>query len=148
MARLTVHRGPDDGAPITTARARSACDGCRSSISRAAISRCPTRTARCGWLPTARSTTTGSCAASSRRRAIDFRTASDCETILHLYEEHGDDFVEHLNGMFAFALWDAAAPAPALGRDRSGIKPMYVWTDGTAPDVRKRGEGDCSRCRR
>jgi len=59
-----------------------------------------------------------------------FRTASDCETIVHLYEQHGDAFVERLNGMFAFALWDARRQRLLLGRDRLGIKPLYLWNDG------------------
>jgi asparagine synthase (glutamine-hydrolysing) len=59
-----------------------------------------------------------------------FKTASDCETILHLYEQHGEAFVEHLNGMFAFALWDARRQRLLLGRDRLGIKPLYLWNDG------------------
>jgi asparagine synthase (glutamine-hydrolysing) len=59
-----------------------------------------------------------------------FRTASDCETIVHLYEEHGDAFVERLNGMFAFALWDSRRQRLLLGRDRLGIKPLYLCNDG------------------
>jgi len=59
-----------------------------------------------------------------------FRTSSDCETILHLYEAHGDDCVEHLNGMFAFALWDAPKQRLLVARDRLGIKPLYVHEDG------------------
>lgn len=59
-----------------------------------------------------------------------FRTASDCETILHLYEQHGDAFVERLNGMFAFALWDARRRRLLLGRDRLGVKPLYLRNDG------------------
>ncbi len=59
-----------------------------------------------------------------------FRTASDCETIVHLYEQYGESFVERLNGMFAFALWDARRQRLLLGRDRLGIKPLYLWNDG------------------
>jgi len=54
-----------------------------------------------------------------------FRTNSDTETILHLYEEFGIDCVEHLNGIFAFAIWDDKKQQLVLARDRMGIKPMY-----------------------
>jgi len=55
-----------------------------------------------------------------------FRTQSDSEVIAHSYEEYGDAFVEHLEGMFAIALWDSQKQRLLLARDRFGIKPLYV----------------------
>ena len=63
-------------------------------------------------------------------RGHRFKTGSDCEAIIHLYAEYGDDFVGHLNGMFGFALWDARRRRLIVGRDRLGIKPIYVRNDG------------------
>ncbi|HSP73663.1 MAG TPA: asparagine synthase (glutamine-hydrolyzing), partial [Gaiellaceae bacterium] len=60
-------------------------------------------------------------------RGHRYRTRSDTETILHLYEEHGDRCVEKLQGMFAFAIWDRRRRRLLLARDRLGIKPLY-WT--------------------
>ena len=54
-----------------------------------------------------------------------YRTRSDTETILHLYDERGDACVEALRGMFAFAVWDAEVQRLLLARDRLGIKPLY-----------------------
>lgn len=59
-------------------------------------------------------------------RGHRFRTQSDCETILHLYEEHGDRCVDHLRGMYAFAIWDTRKRRLLLGRDRMGEKPLYL----------------------
>lgn len=62
-----------------------------------------------------------------RDRGHRFATGSDCETILHLYEEHGTGCVEHLRGMFAFALWDSRRRRLLLARDRMGEKPLYLY---------------------
>src|SRR5215207_5140351 len=54
-----------------------------------------------------------------------YRTHCDTETILHLYEEYGDACVEHLRGMFAFAIWDRNKRELFIARDRLGVKPLY-----------------------
>ncbi len=66
--------------------------------------------------------------ASLEARGHRFSTGSDVETVVHLYEEHGERLAEHLTGMFAFCVldWrDAQRPKLLLGRDRVGIKPLY-----------------------
>ncbi len=54
-----------------------------------------------------------------------YRTHCDTETILHLYEEYGAACVEHLRGMFAFAIWDQTKRELFIARDRLGVKPLY-----------------------
>jgi asparagine synthase (glutamine-hydrolysing) len=63
-------------------------------------------------------------------RGHRYRTRSDTETIVHLYEEYGKRCVEHLRGMFAFAIWDRSRRILFLARDRLGIKPLYYRYDG------------------
>lgn len=59
-----------------------------------------------------------------------YRTHSDTESIVHAYEEFGEDFEQHLTGMFAFAIWDDKRRRLVLSRDRLGIKPLYYTIQG------------------
>jgi asparagine synthase (glutamine-hydrolysing) len=59
-----------------------------------------------------------------------FRSRSDTEVLLALYDEQGLDFLNELNGIFAFGLWDTRLRRLLLARDHVGIKPLYYWCDG------------------
>lgn len=59
-----------------------------------------------------------------------FRSRCDTEVLLHLYEEYGDDLVDHLRGMYAFGIWDPMRARLLLARDPFGVKPLYIADDG------------------
>ncbi len=65
------------------------------------------------------------------REGRRFRSQSDTEVLLHLYERDGAGMVRHLRGMYAFALWDARKGGMLLARDPLGIKPLYYADNGT-----------------
>ncbi|MEO6655975.1 MAG: asparagine synthase (glutamine-hydrolyzing), partial [Pyrinomonadaceae bacterium] len=59
------------------------------------------------------------------KRGHKFVTQTDTEIVPHLYQEYGDDFVDHINGMFAITLWDTRRKRLVIARDRYGEKPLY-----------------------
>lgn len=65
----------------------------------------------------------------NRYKDYKFQTNSDCEVILALYQDKGIDFIEELNGIFAFALYDSEKDVYLIGRDHMGIIPLYVGYD-------------------
>lgn len=126
MAAAMRHRGPDSYGVISS-------DGCLLANTRLAIldlserGRQPmSNCARTVWITYNGETYN---APDLRRDLIakgySFQSTTDTEVVLHLYEEYGDGCVERLNGMFAFAIWDARAHKLLLARDRLGIKPLY-----------------------
>lgn len=68
--------------------------------------------------------------AALEQRGHAFQTHSDTEVVLALYREYGDRFIEHVNGMFGLAIWDATRDRLLLARDRIGIKPLYYYRQG------------------
>lgn len=65
-------------------------------------------------------------------RGHRFRTRSDAEVIVHAYEEYGEECVSHLDGMFAFAVWDVGQRSLFVARDRMGEKPLYYYAGADA----------------
>ncbi|HEY6796984.1 MAG TPA: asparagine synthase (glutamine-hydrolyzing) [Kineosporiaceae bacterium] len=70
-------------------------------------------------------------AADLRQRGHLLRTRCDSETLPHLYELYQERLASHLDGDFAFAIWDAETSCLVLGRDRTGVKPLYYLAEGS-----------------
>src|SRR5690606_13411470 len=65
------------------------------------------------------------------KKGYVFKTTTDTEVIVNLYEEYGEDCLKYLSGMFAFAIWDSNKQQLFCARDRFGIKPFYYYQDHT-----------------
>lgn len=65
-----------------------------------------------------------------QKKGYRFRTKSDTEVIIRLYEEYGENCLQYLNGMFAFVIWDKRKNELFAARDRVGVKPLYYYFDG------------------
>ncbi len=144
--RRSVTAVPTSTASTATSALASPTRACRSSTCPRASSRCRTKTARCGSSSTARSSTTSSCARSSRRRGHRFRTRSDTEVIVARLGGVGRGRPARASTASGrFALWDASARAPRAGA-RPGRHPAAVRLRARrAPVLRERGEGHLRR---
>ncbi len=133
MIGTLVHRGPDDG-DVRLYRAHSQ-NGPRIALGHRRLSVIDLST--CARQPIHGRTEDVAivfngeiyCYRKIRAEVSDYpyRSQSDTEVILALYDKYGDVFVEHLDGMFAFALWDGTKGRLLLARDRAGKKPLYYY---------------------
>ena len=129
----------------TTASASAICASRSSTSPTPACSRSRRTTVGCSSCTTARSTTTSSCARSCARRATPSRRATDTEVILAAYREWGERCVERFNGMWAFAIWDAArADALLLARP---LRRQAVLLPARRPPLRVRERAVGARAR-
>ena len=126
MNRQIVHRGPDDDGFLRRGRTSDwPCAASASSTSRPVTSRSATKMGSVWIVFNGEIYNHQDLRKDLESRGHRYRTKSDTETIVHLYEEYGRDCVEHLRGMFAFAIWDRTKRSLFLARDRLGIKPLY-----------------------
>ena len=129
MRDTLVHRGPDDAgvcrAPRGPRRARPSSSVDRRPVRQPATSRWPTRTGRVWITYNGEVYNHEALRAELEAKGHRFRSRTDTEAILHLYEEEGPACVERLQGMFAFAIWDGRRRELFLARDRVGVKPLY-----------------------
>ena len=131
MLEALRHRGPDGEAVGEPVPSRSPTPGSRSSTSPGATSRSTPRTARVTLIANAEIYNHRTLRTKLEERGHRFATGSDCEAIVHAYEEHGPQCVRQLNGIFAFVLWDERRNRLVAARDEFGVKPLYWWSDGT-----------------
>lgn len=128
MRETMHHRGPDDGGSWSSDDGRVALGHRRLSIvdlSPAGHNPMPNEDGTVWITYNGEVYNHGALRAELEAKGHVYRSRTDTETILHLYEEEGPACVERLHGMFAFAIWDARREELFLARDRLGIKPLY-----------------------
>ena len=131
MAETLHHRGPDDQGVFATA-------GCGLAMSRLAIidvadGQQPIRSEDDSIVAVFNGEIYNYRELAKQLSDVGHRLRSKCdaEVIVHLYEEHGIDFVNKLRGMFAIGLWDVRRKRLVLARDRLGVKPLYYHVGGS-----------------
>ena len=135
MSRSLFHRGPDDSGLVQFSNVGLALSHQRLSIIDVSSQGRQPMTSSCGRCVIVYN---GEIYNQRELRAEliagghEFASETDTEVIVHLYEEYGSGCVEHLNGMFAFAIWNKRTGSGLIARDRLGIKPLYyTLIDGT-----------------
>jgi asparagine synthase (glutamine-hydrolysing) len=129
MAAALRHRGPDDPGLERRPDAAVGCERLRITDPRPEASQPFVETERGIWL-VVNGAVYNAAALRARFPAFPYRSRSDVEPLLPLYLEAGDDWVETIDGMFALAVWDAAARQLVLARDRAGEKPLFYLRAG------------------
>jgi asparagine synthase (glutamine-hydrolysing) len=132
MARTMTHRGPDDEGYLECSEPTVYLANRRLSIIDVEGGRQPVHTedGRISAVQNGEIYNFRELRKQLEDRGHTFRTGTDTEVIPHLYEEYGEDFPRHLDGMFAIALWDSSKGKLVLVRDQVGIKPLYLWHAG------------------
>ena len=130
MSDVMTHRGPDDSGDLVFDEARGGFGFRRLSIiDLSAAGHQPMRgcTDRVWLVFNGEIYNHASLREDLESRGHVYASRTDSETILHLYEERGLDFVHELEGDYAIALWDAERERLVLARDRAGVKPLYFY---------------------
>jgi asparagine synthase (glutamine-hydrolysing) len=130
MGDVTATAAPTTKASTSTATAASRCGACPSSTWPAVTSPSATADGRLTIVCNGEIYNYRELRQELEALGHRFKTGSDSETLLHGYAAWGDEVVHRLNGMFDFALWDAQRRRLLIGRDRLGVKPLYVLQDG------------------
>jgi asparagine synthase (glutamine-hydrolysing) len=127
MSAAMIHRGPDEQGSWTASELRSGLAACRLSIVDLVTGKQPllSEDGSVALVSNGEIYNHKTLRRQLEERGHRFRSRSDCEVILHLYEDHGVECLKHLNGMFGLAILDRGRRRLLLARDPAGMKPIY-----------------------